>query len=204
MALAARAFSYSLSRLCCSQLATDSEYDSHTVTMLRSPGEKVGLVLLAASASAWIIVDIVPNTLSSRWNEENPSTPIVRGQAILSVNGISDKLEIQRRFAEDDQFEIVLRTRLDQQHIMLVSRHEKIKARSQQFHSLPSITAGECYEPFCSICMEDLDPSEVVAELGCRHAFHHKCLLPWFMARPGSSFCCPLCKVEVSTKGQSI
>eukprot|EP00931_Biecheleriopsis_adriatica_P059800 TRINITY_DN3584_c0_g1_i1.p1 TRINITY_DN3584_c0_g1~~TRINITY_DN3584_c0_g1_i1.p1 ORF type:complete len:167 (+),score=20.05 TRINITY_DN3584_c0_g1_i1:156-656(+) len=161
------------------------------------------MALLAASSSTWIVVDIVPDTLSSRWNEENPSTPIMKGQAILSVNGVCDKDEMQRVFEVEDNFEIVIRVEPTLPHLMLVQRHENHKARNQLFQSLPSITAGECYEPFCTICMEDLDPSEAVAELGCRHAFHHKCLQRWFVGRPSSCLCCPVCKAEVTTKGHS-
>eukprot|EP00931_Biecheleriopsis_adriatica_P038994 TRINITY_DN22300_c0_g1_i1.p1 TRINITY_DN22300_c0_g1~~TRINITY_DN22300_c0_g1_i1.p1 ORF type:complete len:204 (-),score=17.40 TRINITY_DN22300_c0_g1_i1:104-715(-) len=203
--MALRTISSGFSRLCCSQVATDSECkDSQTITMSRSPGQKIGMVLLDAPASRWIIGDIKPNTLGSRWNEEHPSTPIVKGQAVVSVNGISDKVGIQRAFEVEDEFEIVLKVKLDSEHVMLVQRQDKHRARTQLFQSLPKVTAGECYEPFCTICMEDLDPSDVVADLGCRHAFHRQCLQPWFAGRPSSCICCPVCKAEVTTRGQSV
>eukprot|EP00931_Biecheleriopsis_adriatica_P122130 TRINITY_DN97146_c0_g1_i1.p1 TRINITY_DN97146_c0_g1~~TRINITY_DN97146_c0_g1_i1.p1 ORF type:complete len:225 (+),score=20.26 TRINITY_DN97146_c0_g1_i1:78-677(+) len=192
-----------MSRLCSSQRVARSECKALQIIKLsRSSQESVGLVFLKVSASTWIIAEVLPNTLCSRWNEENPSTPIVKGQEILSVNGVSDKNEIQRAFCMQDKLEIVLAAaRPDSSRRILMQWYDKNRNRSQKLASPPTTTAGECYEQFCAICMEDLDASEVVADLGCRHAFHQKCLQTWFAARAGSSLACPVCKSRVVTGG---
>ena len=51
---------------------------------------------------------------------------------------------------------------------------------------------------YCCICNEDLkcgayDPNVSVMRLGCSHAFHESCILPWFEAHRS----CPYCRSNV-------
>jgi hypothetical protein len=44
--------------------------------------------------------------------------------------------------------------------------------------------------PYCSICMDDIDPSEIRELDSCHHTFHHHCISQWLERSPT----CPLCK----------
>lgn len=50
-------------------------------------------------------------------------------------------------------------------------------------------------EQECPICLETLQPNEVVRILPCRHAMHHDCISQWFEQ---GQYNCPLCKMELS------
>jgi hypothetical protein len=56
----------------------------------------------------------------------------------------------------------------------------------------------------CSICLEDICPSDAIEILNCEHVFHKKCLKKWKKMKPGVSNC-PLCRdtIENSSIGDA-
>lgn len=43
----------------------------------------------------------------------------------------------------------------------------------------------------CAICLDILEPNDIVRALKCFHCFHQECIDPWLTSRRGE---CPLCK----------
>lgn len=52
---------------------------------------------------------------------------------------------------------------------------------------------GPFVQTCCSICVEDMQPTEPVFILGCLHAFHRLCLLNWARNQSGTRTC-PNCR----------
>ena len=48
-------------------------------------------------------------------------------------------------------------------------------------------------EPNCTVCLDDFNPGEEVRITRCNHAFHNRCIQPWFRQNPGHETC-PNCK----------
>ena len=46
----------------------------------------------------------------------------------------------------------------------------------------------------CSICLEDARPGDSFRVLGCRHAFHQKCIDRWLCSKRNA---CPICQRPV-------
>ncbi|ODV97193.1 hypothetical protein PACTADRAFT_48943 [Pachysolen tannophilus NRRL Y-2460] len=49
----------------------------------------------------------------------------------------------------------------------------------------------------CAICLEVLEPEDLVRGLICGHVFHQECLDPWLITRKA---CCPMCKRDYYMK----
>jgi len=68
----------------------------------------------------------------------------------------------------------------------------------EQIKELPEAVAGMLQLPEdseCSICLNSLDPSDTVRQLGtCGHTFHKSCIDLWLLRRAD----CPLCKGNVA------
>lgn len=47
----------------------------------------------------------------------------------------------------------------------------------------------------CPVCLETMQPGEMVRILPCRHALHHDCITGWFQQ---GKYSCPLCKMDFS------
>jgi len=66
-----------------------------------------------------------------------------------------------------------------------------------QIKALPEALASTvelCEEPDCPICLNCLEPNDVVRQLGtCSHTFHRSCIDLWLLRRAD----CPLCKQSV-------
>ena len=48
-------------------------------------------------------------------------------------------------------------------------------------------------ENFCVICQEDIDISDIIREINCKHSFHINCIDNWFIENKK----CPTCKYEI-------
>lgn len=46
---------------------------------------------------------------------------------------------------------------------------------------------------FCVICQEDIDMSDIIREINCKHSFHINCIDNWFIENKK----CPTCKYEI-------
>jgi len=72
-----------------------------------------------------------------------------------------------------------------------------------QIKELPEACAGMMQlgeESECSICLNDLHPSDTVRQLGsCGHTFHRSCIDLWLLRRAD----CPLCKSDVRSRSGS-
>jgi hypothetical protein len=53
-----------------------------------------------------------------------------------------------------------------------------------------SFSADKVDDLVSSICLEDVQPTDLVHGLSCGHAYHASCLERWLLAR---HFLCPLC-----------
>ena len=46
---------------------------------------------------------------------------------------------------------------------------------------------------FCVICQEDINISDIIREINCKHSFHINCIDNWFIENKK----CPMCKYEI-------
>jgi len=84
------------------------------------------------------------------------------------------------------------------------------KMSKEEVLALPELDYGQVSNDFtysynisctsCSICLDDYEQGEKLRLLPCGHFFHTDCVLPWLTERQD---CCPLCKVKVSSDGQT-
>lgn len=51
----------------------------------------------------------------------------------------------------------------------------------------------------CAICLEKLNPKQMVLDLGCGHVFHHPCIIKWLKR----STLCPTCRREVQQNNRA-
>lgn len=76
--------------------------------------------------------------------------------------------------------------------------NEKPPAAASVIENLPRVllpNESNGSRPTCSICTDDVGPSEVVLKLPCGHTFHEECIVPWL-----KKVCtCPLCREELKT-----
>lgn len=45
----------------------------------------------------------------------------------------------------------------------------------------------------CAVCLEPLQPGELVRRLPCGHCFHQPCVDPWLLEQRS----CPMCKMDI-------
>lgn len=62
-----------------------------------------------------------------------------------------------------------------------------------------SVCSIESLDPTCCICLVDMNHSDKVKELACRHCFHPECLDEWLQR----SRACPLCKREARASARA-
>jgi hypothetical protein len=68
--------------------------------------------------------------------------------------------------------------------VLPTTSHGKFNSKS------PSISADEIDDLVSSICLEDVQPTDLVHGLSCGHAYHANCLETWLLT---GHFLCPLC-----------
>merc|ERR1719330_1734770 len=61
---------------------------------------------------------------------------------------------------------------------------------------MPQVRAAATSMDECSICLQDLDPDEMLLRLPCQHSFHKDCAVRWLTER---NHLCPLCQTAVAS-----
>jgi hypothetical protein len=62
------------------------------------------------------------------------------------------------------------------------------------------VSAVECWETDCAVCLGEFELEEMVRELPCDHIFHNDCILNWFIK--AKSPACPLCRSILAEPSQ--
>ena len=71
--------------------------------------------------------------------------------------------------------------------------------------TLTECTELQVYTPdsketkICSICMEEIQPNQIVRVLNCGHQYHHQCIDKWFIQHKS----CPYCR-EIFNKNNNL
>ena len=71
--------------------------------------------------------------------------------------------------------------------------------------TLTECTELQVYTPdsketkICSVCMEEIQPNQIVRVLNCGHQYHHQCIDKWFIQHKS----CPYCR-EIFNKNNNL
>eukprot|EP00434_Breviolum_minutum_P025995 symbB.v1.2.022978.t1/scaffold2063.1/size90803/6 len=175
----------------------ESEGHVYRAVLHRMDEKPLGLILAGNPGKKGLV--IVEGTESSevlrRWNLQHPESQIDVGHAILSANGISEPSRMLEEFCQAATLDLILQAGLNRRHELLfqaaLTQHNAAQRAREQLTILAGPGPESQEKETCSICYEDMIPEHHdVAELPCKHHFHHECVGRWLgMGKPH----CPLC-----------
>ncbi|CAK9055360.1 unnamed protein product [Durusdinium trenchii] len=148
-----------------------------------------------------VIVAIQQSSTVKNWNLEHPECPIEVGQAILEVNGKTQRNEmLQELWDEKDgkdgkEGKVSLEMLLD---VQLTPRQRSFfKGAIQRYDAVGDFLESAhlshdlCVAEPCPICHDPVHGSSDVVRLPCGHHFHKHCAFKWFVSQ--RKFRCPTC-----------
>lgn len=158
--------------------ATPAKFNVH---MQVKPGDRLGIVLGNAGSGA-VVASIDVGGWWDQWNKSNPQRAVRPGFIIEGVNGTRGIWKIVEEMSRPGA------------HLVRISSRAPGGA---VLSSLPSVRAKTCGAVQCPICMEDVAPDQMLAQLPCKHAFHTLCVARWLsqtkLSESGQTRSCPLC-----------
>ncbi|CAK9055364.1 unnamed protein product [Durusdinium trenchii] len=141
-----------------------------------------------------VIVAIQQSSAVKNWNLEHPECPIEVGQAILEVNGKTQRNEMLQD-GENHDGKALLQMLID---VQLTPRQRSFfKAAIQrydvvdEFLEAAKVAHDVCMVEPCPVCQDAVDGSSDVVRLSCGHHFHRHCAQRWFVSQ--RNFRCPSC-----------
>mmetsp|Transcript_103229 Transcript_103229/g.200027 ORF Transcript_103229/g.200027 Transcript_103229/m.200027 type:complete len:213 (+) Transcript_103229:147-785(+) len=178
------------------------------ITFTRNEDKPLGFRLEHDSGGI-LVRGILPQTMISAWNEQNPSSQVLVGARLVSVNGIdvdpswSCWCSILSELRKNTVNMVITRgqTEILWRRALPPPRDEALDhiLPTNFLDSMTLHTAAECDAAECCICLEDLRPDAVV-QLPCKHAFHRTCAETWLTQCPTFRFAkCPMCRQQVWT-----
>jgi len=60
-----------------------------------------------------------------------------------------------------------------------------------------AIKATRKIKETCGICLEDVNKSDNIPTLPCKHQFHKNCLIEWCKSKHNTAVKCPLCRIDI-------
>ncbi|CAK9004150.1 unnamed protein product [Durusdinium trenchii] len=147
-----------------------------------------------------VIVNIQESTSVKHWNLEHPECPIEVGQAILEVNGKTERNEMLEapelwgKTAWKDG-KVLIQMLIDVQLTprqrsffnLAIRRYDVV----DEFLEATKVAHNVCMVEPCTICQDALDGSSDVVRLSCGHHFHKCCAQKRFFSQ--KNFRCPCC-----------
>jgi hypothetical protein len=176
------------------QQLDDSDRYVHRVS-LKKPGDSatpVGLSIKEIDTRI-VITDLLPNSLISRWNSQNPSERVRKGDILLGVNGITTPFwEVAGEIWLSQALELELFTKTSGALCFGGEVYSQKKKACIPLAKMPQARADACDATECSICCDNFADDAIVVKLPhCGHAFHPECIGQW---RIRGKDTCPLCR----------
>jgi len=180
--------------------------------MTRTPGTPLGIRLQPFQGGVFV-QGIDENGVVWAWNATHPERKLAAGDRLIMVNGLQVETTwpswcaVLAELRRTTVTLVVVRPQLSPNH----EREEdsplpeflEAQASNSLDHllpdgfmdTLPRGTAAECGVTECCICLEDLEPTEEVVLLPCKHVFHPGCAETW-LTRVPTLMCakCPMCR----------
>lgn len=155
------------------------------VRMQVTLSDRLGIVLGNAGSGA-VIAEIRAGGWWDQWNKSNPHRAVRPGFIIEGVNGARGLWKITEEMSRPGT------------HLVRISSRAPGGA---VFFSLPNVRADDCGAVQCSICMEEVAPDQMLAQLPCKHVFHTMCFARWLsqtkLRESAQTRSCPLCRRKV-------
>lgn len=144
-----------------------------------------------------VIFEIYSGGALDTWNQRNPAKRIRPGDKIVAVNDTQrDFWPMMFELRSTGTHHIVISRGTLEEFVSIHSAEELKPAKLSRagVESLPKVPAGELEATECSICLEDLRPTDLVSQLPCGHVFHSECASRWLTE---CRSVCPLCNTAV-------
>jgi hypothetical protein len=200
--------------------------------MHKEAGDLVG-ASLGNTPSGAVLFCVQEGGIIDRWNRQNPHRALKPGYIIEEVNGVKgywNLLEVLRHpgplvckvatvppeSAGPNWFEEIttMARKIEQSSnkgpfmLRLQPQDPKTTDKSM-FSTLPGVRASTVGVDLCSICLDEVEPSEMLVQLPCKHAFHALCAARWLAQTSSASGAkrqsCPVCcRKMVSTPGGGV
>jgi hypothetical protein len=178
---------------------------------------KIGM-LLRKHGAFLLIREVYNDSLTSKWNVENPRQQIEQGDLVVETNGIredsslmlkecTDKLEVKlviRRRAKIERWystaseSMRFRTMRPEDFELLKFYDKACPAKTSLPKALvarlPRVQRSQCSDDMCAICFSDYRDGERVTKLPCGHHYCTKCITTWLTEDKNE---CPQCRAEV-------
>jgi len=182
----------------------------------RMPGTPLGIRLQPSSVGVFVEA-VEENGIVWAWNAMHPEKKLAAGDRLIMVNGLQvantwpNWGAVLTEMRRTTVTLVVVRAQLGQNGageetgppptlLAAQSNTELDYLLPEGFmDSMPRGTAAECGVTECAICFEDLEATEEVVLLPCKHVFHPSCAESW-LTRVPTLLCarCPMCRQHLA------